>query len=84
MTAVDAKALDRVVEELPKRYPGPGGAVAGIKDRVPIVRHAWGFAYLETRAPYSLTAPAPIRSISKQFTCATRVLNCPLWCKADV
>ncbi|TIS41679.1 MAG: D-aminopeptidase, partial [Mesorhizobium sp.] len=71
MRAVDANALDRAVEGLPRRYPGPGGAVALVKDGEPIVRHAWGFANLETRSPYTAKTIAPICSISKQFTCAT-------------
>jgi D-aminopeptidase len=71
MPAVHAKALDRAVEALPERYPGPGGAVAVVKDGEAIVRHAWGLANLETRAPYTPRTFAPICSISKQFTCAT-------------
>lgn len=71
MPAVDATALDRAIADLPRLYPGPGGAVAVVKDGEAIVRHAWGFANLETRAPYTPKTFAPICSISKQFTCAT-------------
>lgn len=71
MPSLDAQALDRAIEDLPRRYPGPGGAVAVVKDGEAIVRHAWGFANLETRAPYTPATFAPICSITKQFTCAT-------------
>ena len=44
--------LDRVIENLPSRFPGPGGAVAVVKDGIAIVRHAWGYA--DPRAAHSL------------------------------
>jgi len=77
MTTVNSTALDRAVEDLPRRYPGPGGAVAVIKDGVPIIRHGWGFANLETRQPYTPATLAPICSITKQFTCATMLSVAP-------
>src|ERR1044072_7725808 len=77
MSAIEAKALDRAIESLPMRYPGPGGAVAVVKNGEPIIRHAWGFANLETRAPYTTKTFAPICSISKQFTCATLLALVP-------
>ena len=70
-------ALDQAVEALPGRYPGPGGAVAVVKDGVPIVRHGWGFANLETRQPFTPTTLTPICSITKQFTCATLLSVAP-------
>ena len=69
--------LDRVIKELPNRFPGPGGAVAVVKDGIAIVRHAWGYADLERRMPYTVTTPAPICSITKQFTCAALLAVCP-------
>ncbi len=69
--------LDRVIEDLPRRFPGPGGAVAVVKDGVAIVRHAWGFADLERRTPYTVATQAPICSITKQFTCAAMLAVCP-------
>ncbi len=68
--------LDRVIEDLPRRFPGPGGAVAVVKDGVAIARHAWGYADLERRAPYMATTQAPICSITKQFTCAALFAVC--------
>lgn len=77
MTSVNAAALNRAIEDLPRRYPGPGGAVAVVKDGVPIIRHGWGFANLETRQPYTTATLAPICSITKQFTCATLLSVAP-------
>ncbi len=69
--------LSRVIEDLPLSYPGPGGAVAVVKDGVAIVRHAWGYADLERRTPYTVATQAPICSITKQFTCAALLAVCP-------
>ncbi len=77
MSTVNASALDRAIAALPRLYPGPGGAVAVVKDGVPIVRHTWGFANLESRAPYSPATLAPICSITKQFTCAALLSVAP-------
>ena len=77
MTALNSAALDRAIEDLPHRYPGPGGAVAVVKDGVPIIRHGWGFANLETRQPYTPSTLAPICYITKQFTCATMLSVAP-------
>ncbi len=62
-------SLETAIAGLPRRYPGPGGACAVIKDGVVIARHAWGWADAERRVrftPYSLFR---ICSITKQFTC---------------
>ena len=53
MSTPSPAALDGAIEDLPKRHPGPGGAVAVVKDGEPIVRHAWGFADLDARQPYT-------------------------------
>ncbi|MDY0883619.1 D-aminopeptidase [Dongia soli] len=74
---MDLTALEQAVEDLPRRYPGPGGAVAVVKDGVPIVRHGWGFANLETHQPFTPTTLTPICSITKQFTCATLLSVAP-------
>ena len=72
-----SQSLDDVIEDLPRRYPGPGGAVCVVKDGVAVVRHAWGFADLERRIPYTPATLAPICSITKQFTCATLLSVAP-------
>ncbi|MDP3960914.1 MAG: D-aminopeptidase [Pseudorhodobacter sp.] len=71
MASIDKTALERAIEELPRRFPGPGGVVGVVKDGVMIERHAWGFANLESHQPFSNTTQMPICSITKQFTCAT-------------
>lgn len=70
MTATASSCLDAVIKALPMRYPGPGGAVAVVKDGVVLVRHAWGAANLERRIAFTPQTLVPICSITKQFTCA--------------
>ena len=77
MTTVNASALDHAIDALPHLYPGPGGAVAVVKDGVPIIRHGWGFANLESRQPFTVATLTPICSITKQFTCATMLSVAP-------
>ena len=64
MPILDAKALDRAIEDLPSRYPGPGGAVAVVENGEAVVRHAWGFANLETGSPFTTATSTPICSIT--------------------
>lgn len=61
--------LDRVLKTLPKKYAGPGGAVAVLKDGEVIVRHTWGWANAERRIPFTPQTLFRICSITKQFTC---------------
>lgn len=70
MTSLDTNALDEAIQTLPVRFPGPGGAVAVVKDGVAIIRHGWGYADLARRIPFTPRTLAPICSITKQFTCA--------------
>ncbi|HEV2364830.1 MAG TPA: D-aminopeptidase [Caulobacteraceae bacterium] len=65
-----ADRLDAVLEALPRRYPGPGGAVAVVRRGEVRVRHAWGWANAERRIPFSPKTLFRICSITKQFTCA--------------
>ena len=61
--------LDRVLEALPRAYPGPGGAVAVLRDGQMLVRHAWGWANAERRVAFTPQTLFRICSITKQFTC---------------
>lgn len=61
--------LDTAITSLPLRYPGPGGAVAVLKDGQVLVRHAWGFANVERRIPFTPRTVSRLCSMSKQFTC---------------
>lgn len=65
------ETLDQVIAALPQRFVGPGGAVAVVREGQVIARHAWGFADLERRIPFTPSTMFLICSISKQFTCAT-------------
>ena len=63
--------LEQTVADLPRRFAGPGGACAVIRDGQVIVRHAWGWADAERRLPFTPGTLFRICSITKQFTCAT-------------
>ena len=65
-----AHRLDRLVQALPYLFPGPGGAVAVLKEGQVIVRHAWGFANVEQRIAFTPKTAFRMCSITKQFTCA--------------
>ena len=64
-----ATRLDRAVEALPRAYPGPGGAIAVLRDGEMLVRHAWGWANAERRIPFTPRTLFRMCSITKQFTC---------------
>lgn len=63
-------ALERLIEDLPRAYPGPGGAVAVLREGEVLVRHAWGFANAERRIAFTPATLFRICSITKQFVCA--------------
>ena len=62
--------LDAAVLSLARRYAGPGGACAVLRDGQVLVRHAWGWANAERRIAFTPQTLFRICSISKQFTCA--------------
>ena len=68
-TSLSAR-LDRVLQTLPRDYPGPGGAVAVLREGEVLVRHAWGFANAERRIAFTPRSLFRVCSITKQFTCA--------------
>jgi len=61
--------LERAIETLPRRYSGPGGAVAVLRDGQVLVRHAWGWANAERRLAFTPRTLFRMCSITKQFTC---------------
>ena len=69
--------LDRAIAQLPEAFPGPGGAVAVVKDGQVLVRHAWGFANAELRIPFTPRSLFRMCSITKQFTCAAMLDQFP-------
>jgi D-aminopeptidase len=64
-----AARLEHCVNDLPNAFPGPGGAVAVLRDGEILVRHAWGFANAERRLPFTPASLFRMCSITKQFTC---------------
>ncbi len=64
-------SIERVAGALPRLYPGPGGAVAVVRNGEVVLRHAWGYANAERRLPFTPRTLFRMCSITKQFTCAT-------------
>jgi D-aminopeptidase len=62
--------LDTAFATLPHRYPGPGGAVAVLREGNILLRHAWGYADMERRIAFTPRTLFRVCSITKQFTCA--------------
>jgi D-aminopeptidase len=77
MTRPDSARLDAVVEALPHRYAGPGGAIAVIKDGEVLVRNAWGWANAERRIPFTPRTLFRMCSVTKQFTCGLALESFP-------
>ncbi len=69
MTDPLPRRLDRFLDALPRRYPGPGGAIAILREGEVLARHAWGYANAERRIAFTPQTLFRICSISKQFTC---------------
>jgi D-aminopeptidase len=70
MPSPQPHVLDPLLETLPLRYPGPGGALAVLKDGSLLAARCWGFADAEKRVPFTRETLFLICSITKQFTCA--------------
>ncbi len=70
MVAPLTARLDRALETLPRSYPGPGGAMAVLRDGETLARHAWGWANAERRIPFTPRTLFRMCSITKQFTCS--------------
>jgi D-aminopeptidase len=69
MTKPLAARLDRILATLPRSYPGPGGAVAVLREGEVLVRYAWGWANAERRIAFTPRTLFRMCSITKQFTC---------------
>ncbi len=70
MTTSLSARLDHCLEALPRAYPGPGGAVAVLREGKVLVRHAWGWANAERRIAFTPRTLFRMCSITKQFTCS--------------
>ena len=70
MTRLSSTRLDRCLAGLAQRHAGPGGAVAVLRAGEVLVRHAWGWADVARRIPFTPATLSLVCSITKQFTCA--------------
>lgn len=70
MSRLTFERLAFTVQALPSLAAGPGGAVAVLRNGVVLESHAWGYADLERRIPFSARTVVPACSITKQFLCA--------------
>ena len=70
MTSSLSDRLDRVLQDLPRTHPGPGGAAAVLRDGEVLEKRAWGYANAELRIPFTTHSLFRMCSITKQFTCA--------------
>jgi D-aminopeptidase len=70
MTTSHSAGLDRAIGTLPRTYPGPGGAIAVLRDGAVLARHAWGWANAERRIAFTPGSLFRMCSVTKQFTCA--------------
>ncbi|HSY88034.1 MAG TPA: D-aminopeptidase [Verrucomicrobiae bacterium] len=69
MMASHSGGLNRAIEALPRNYPGPGGAVAVLRNGEVLARHAWGWANAERRLVFTPRSLFRLCSVTKQFTC---------------
>ena len=74
---MDAGQLSLAVADLPRRFPGPGGAAAVLCRGEVLERHAWGYADAERRIPFTPRSLFRMCSITKQFTCAAMLAAFP-------
>lgn len=72
-----SRRLDAAIAALPRDYPGPGGAVAVLRQGQVLVRHAWGFANAERRIAFTPASLFRMCSITKQFTCGVLLEEFP-------
>ncbi|KAJ5242664.1 Peptidase S12 aminopeptidase DmpB domain C [Penicillium citrinum] len=63
------QSIEQVLETTARRYGGPGGAIAVIKDGNLLGQRIWGYADLDKRIPLTPRTQMPICSITKQFLC---------------
>ncbi|MFT8242471.1 D-aminopeptidase [Roseomonas sp. BN140053] len=65
-----SERLDRAVAALPGRYPGPGGALAVLREGEVLAQHCWGWADAQAQRPFTPDTMFLVCSITKQFTCS--------------
>ncbi|KAE8141495.1 beta-lactamase/transpeptidase-like protein [Aspergillus pseudotamarii] len=61
--------IQAILQNIPSRYRGPGGALAVLKDGKLVGEHVWGFADMQSLIPITPSTLMPICSITKQMVC---------------
>jgi D-aminopeptidase len=69
--------LEQVAAAIPRAYPGPGGALAVLREGRVLLRHAWGYANAERRIPFTPRTLFRMCSITKQFACGVLLEEFP-------
>ncbi|KAJ5098220.1 Peptidase S12 aminopeptidase DmpB domain C [Penicillium argentinense] len=64
------RPIDEILNTVARRYRGPGGAIAVVKNGELVGQRVWGYADLDRRIPLTSETQMPICSITKQFVCA--------------
>ncbi|PWY87387.1 beta-lactamase/transpeptidase-like protein [Aspergillus heteromorphus CBS 117.55] len=66
---MSSKHIQDILEAVPARYRGPGGAVAVLQEGRLVAQHAWGYADLQARTLMTPATLMPVCSITKQMVC---------------
>jgi CubicO group peptidase (beta-lactamase class C family) len=69
----DQETVQKILDDIPLRYRGPGGAIAIVRDGELIGHRVWGYADVDQRIRLTPEMQMPICSITKQFVCALLV-----------
>lgn len=64
------QSIENVLDTVARKYRGPGGAIAVVKDGDLVGQRIWGYADVDQRVPLTPEIQMPICSITKQFVCA--------------
>lgn len=67
--SAQTQTIDQVLDTIPLRYRGPGGAAVIVKNGEVIGQRVWGYADQSRRIPVEPSTQFPICSITKQFVC---------------
>lgn len=63
------KTIHDILENIPSRYRGPGGALAVLSNGELLGEHVWGYADMQNLVPMTTSTLMPICSITKQMVC---------------
>ncbi|KAE8372475.1 beta-lactamase/transpeptidase-like protein [Aspergillus bertholletiae] len=63
------QSIQHILEGVPSRYRGPGGAIAVVQDGELVGEHVWGYADMQKLVAMTPSTLMPICSITKQMVC---------------